>query len=378
MADIHGFSDERFDRLGEVLAESIDAGGDVGASVSVTIEGETVVDLWGGWIDETRTDPWQEDTIVNVWSTTKTMIALCALTCVDRGELDLDATVASYWPEFGANGKERVLVKNLLSHTSGVAGWDLPVSIEDIYDWEKSTTMLAAQAPWWEPGTASGYHSTNQGHLVGEVIRRITGVQLGAFFKNEIAEPLGIDFHIGLGAEHDHRISPIIPFPPKPDLLESLDPTSPAYKNKVGPLKDPSVANTVAWRRADIGAANGHGNARSVARAQAVVANGGTLDGVTLLSPRTIARIFEEQSNGIDLVLGEHQRFGIGYALNPPPPAGHAEPRICYWGGWGGSKIVLDMDNRLSVAYVMNRMDDGLLGDVRGENIVRSTFAAIG
>lgn len=377
MADIHGFSDPRFDRLGELLGESIDTGGDVGASVSVTIEGETVVDLWGGWTDEFRTMPWQRDTIVNVWSTTKTMMALAALVCVERGDLDLDATVARYWPEFAANGKDEVLVKHLLSHTSGVAGWDTPVDLEDIYDWEKSTAMLAAQAPWWEPGTASGYHSTNQGHLVGEAIRRITGTKLGEFFKTEIAEPLGLDFHIGLDAEHDHRVSPIIPFRPKPDVLDSLDPNSPAYKNQVGPRKDPSVANTIAWRRADIGAANGHGNARSVARAQAIVANGGTVDGVTLLSPPTIARIFEEQSNGIDLVFGEHQRFGIGYALNQPESDGRDEPRICYWGGWGGSKIILDLDRRMTFSYVMNRMDDGILGDLRGENLAKATFSAV-
>ncbi len=377
MADIQGFADRRFDQLTELLSASIDSGGDVGASVSVTVEGETVVDLWGGWIDQTRTTPWQRDTIVNVWSTTKTMMALVALVCVDRGDLDLDATVATYWPEFATNGKDGVLVKHLLSHTSGVAGWDTPVELEDIYDWEKSTAMLAAQAPWWEPGTASGYHSTNQGHLVGEVVRRVTGMKLGEFFKSEIAEPLGIDFHIGLDAEHDHRISPIIPFPPKPDNLDSLDPSSPEYKNEIGPLKDPSIANTVAWRRADVSAANGHGNARSVARAQAIVANGGTLDGVTLLSPPTIARIFEEQSNGIDLVLGEHQRFGIGYALNPPPTSGQAEERICYWGGWGGSKIVLDLDKRVTFSYVMNRMDDGLLGDERGENLANATAAAV-
>lgn len=377
MADIQGFADPRFDQLVELLSASIDSGGDVGASVSVTQEGETVVDLWGGWIDETRTTPWQNDTIVNVWSTTKTMMALVALVCVDRGDIDLDATVATYWPEFAANGKDGVLVKHLLSHTSGVAGWDTPVQSEDIYDWEKSTAMLAAQAPWWEPGTASGYHSTNQGHLVGEVVRRVTGTKLGEFFKSEIAEPLDIDFHIGLDAEHDHRISPIIPFPPKPDTLDSLDPTSPKYKNEVGPLKDPSIANTMAWRRADIAAANGHGNARSVARAQAVVANGGTLDGVTLLSPPTISRIFEEQSNGIDLVLGEHQRFGIGYALNPRPTNGRPEQRICFWGGWGGSKIVLDLDQKVTFSYVMNRMDDGLLGDERGDNLAKATFAAL-
>lgn len=377
MVDIHGSAEPRFDRLSQLLSDSIDSGHDVGASVSVTIEGETVVDLWGGWTDESRTTPWQADTIVNVWSTTKTMMALVALVCVDRGLIDLDSPVAVYWPEFAANGKESVLVRHLLSHTSGVAGWDRPVEPENMYDWEKSTAMLAAQAPWWEPGTASGYHSMSQGHLVGEVVRRVTGKKLGVFFADEIAKPLDVDFHIGLAPEHDHRVSNIIPYPEQRVDLDALDPQSPAYKKAVGPQLGPEIANTTAWRRADIGAANGHGNARAVARAQAVVANGGTLDGIQLLSPPTIDRIFETQSDGIDLVLLEHQKFGIGYAL-PTPLTFHPDGKICYWGGWGGSKIIVDIGRRMTFSYVMNRMESRLLGDVRGENLAKATWAALG
>ena len=189
-------------------------GEDLGASLVVDIDGETVVDLWGGWADEARTVPWTENTITNVFSTTKTMTRLAALVLVDRGELDLDANVATYWPEFAARGKAGIKVRQLLSHTSGVSGWEQPITLEDLYDWDKSTALLAAQAPWWEPGTASGYHVLNYGHLIGEVIRRITGQRLGEFFAAQIAGPLGADFHIGLPPSEFHRVANVVPPPP--------------------------------------------------------------------------------------------------------------------------------------------------------------------
>ncbi len=377
MADIHGSADPRFDRLSELLSASIDSGADVGASVSVTVDGETVVDLWGGWADEAKTTPWQEDTITNVWSSTKTMTSLSALVLVERGQLDVDAPVADYWPEFAAEGKQNVSVKQLMSHTSGVSGWAQPVEVEDLYDWDKSTSMLAAQAPWWEPGTASGYHALNQGHLVGEVVRRVSGKQLGAFFADEIAGPLGLDFHIGLDPSHFDRVANVIAPPPLPFDLESMDMDSPAVKTMTGPAPAAETAWTPEWRRADIGAANGHGNARAVAKAQAIVANGGTVDGVQLLSPATIAKIFEVQSDGIDVVLGEHLKFGIGYGLKSPSAPHIPDGNICFWGGWGGSSIIVDTDRRVSFAYVMNRMAEGVLGDDRAVNLFNATYEAL-
>src|SRR3954447_22180692 len=181
MAEVHGFCDDRFKELRDILSGNLDSGDDLGASVALTIDGKPLVDLWGGWSDAAQTTPWAEDTITNVWSTTKTMTNLCALVLADRGELDVYAPVATYWPEFAANGKENIEVRHLLSHTSGVSAWAQPVVPEDIYDWDKSTAMLAAQEPWWEPGTASGYHLLNQGHLVGEVIRRVSGRSLRDF-----------------------------------------------------------------------------------------------------------------------------------------------------------------------------------------------------
>src|SRR5262249_26886944 len=231
----------------------------------------------------------------NVWSTTKTMTNLCALMLVDRGELDVHEKVAHYWPEFAANGKQDIEVRHILSHTSGVAGWDQPITAADIYDWELATSKLAAQAPWWEPGTASGYHALNQGHLVGEVVRRITGDSLGTFFRREVAEPLGADFHIGLDPSEFHRVANVILPPPLPIDFTALPPESPMFKTFTGPVPSGEASWTGEWRQAEVPAANGHGNARAVARIQSVFTNGGEVDGVRLLSPETIELVFEEQ-----------------------------------------------------------------------------------
>jgi len=347
-----GTCSARFGPLRELFAAKLESGEDLGASLAVNIDGEMAVDLWGGWADEARTVPWTESTITNVWSTTKAMTALAALVLVDRGELDLDATVARYWPEFAARGKEGIKVRQLLSHTSGVSGWDQPITLEDLYDWDKSTALLAAQAPWWEPGTASGYHMLNYGHLIGEVIRRITGQRLGEFFAAQVAGPLGADFHIGLPPSEFQRVANVVPPPPAPLDLTQLDPNSPAFKTWTNPTVPLESSWTEGWRRADIGAANGHGNARSVARLQSALACGGAVDGVRLLSPHTIDRIFEVQSNGIDLVIGIPLRMGVGYSLLP-------EGRVCYWGGAGGSSVIIDVDRRITFAYVMNKMAPG-------------------
>ena len=379
MAEIHGSCDPRFEKMREILSANIDSGEDVGASVAVVHNGEMVVDIWGGWVDEKHSAPWSSDTIVNVWSSTKTQMALCALMLADRGELDLDAPVATYWPEFAANGKGGVLVRHLLSHTSGVSGWDQPIEVSDLYDWTKSTAKLAAQAPWWEPGTSSGYHALNQGHLVGEVIRRITGHKLGEFFRREVAEPLGLDFHIGLPESEFGRVSNVIPPPPLPVDMSQLDPNSVVVKTFSGPAPGAEAAWTKEWRQADIGAANGHGNARSLAWAQSAISNGGVVRGHRLLGQKTIDQIFRVQSDGMDQVLMAPVKFGIGYGL-PNPTVAHLpmDRRACFWGGWGGSAIVNDLDLGLTVTYVMNRMAEGLLGDNRGTSLVSAAFAACG
>jgi CubicO group peptidase (beta-lactamase class C family) len=351
-----GTCSPRFDPLRELFAAKLESGEDLGASLVFNIDGEVVVDLWGGWADEARTVPCTENTITNVFSTTKSMTSLAALVLVDRGELDLDANVAAYWPEFAARGKAGIKVRQLMSHTSGVSGWDQPITLEDLYDLDKTTALLATQAPWWEPGTASGYHALNYGHLIGEVIRRITGQRLREFFAAHIAGPLGADFHIGLPTSEFHRVANLVPppaaAPAAPADLMQPDPSSVAFKTMTNPAMSVETTWTEGWRRADFGAGNGHGNARSLARIQSAVACGGEVDGVRLLSPKTIDRIFEVQFDGIDLVIGIPMKWGVGYGLAP-------EGRVCSWGGYGGSLVIIDVDRRMTFAYVMNKMAPG-------------------
>jgi CubicO group peptidase (beta-lactamase class C family) len=377
VADVQGTCDPRFEAMRRILAANIDSGADVGASVAVALDGELVVDMWGGWEDEAHSAPWGRDTITNVWSSTKTQMALCALMLVDRGLLDVDAPVSTYWPEFAANGKDGVLVRHLLSHTSGVSGWDQPITVQDIYDWEASTARLAAQAPWWEPGTMSGYHALNQGHLVGEVIRRITGKKLGEFFRDEVAGPLAADFHIGLPESEFGRVSKVIPPPPLPVDLTQLDPNMVVVKTFTGPAPGAEASWTKEWRQADIGAANGHGNARSLAITQSAISNGGVVNGTKLLSPDTIEQIFRVQAEGIDQVLMVPSKFGIGYGLPNETFAFLGNRKICVWGGWGGSLVINDLDNRMTITYAMNRMESGLVGDFRGTALVEAAFAAV-
>jgi CubicO group peptidase (beta-lactamase class C family) len=378
VANIDGTCGERFAAVRHELAGFLDTGDELGASIVVDLDGEIAVDLWGGYRDEARTQPWLRDTITNVWSSTKTVTSLAALMLVDRGELDVDAPVGRYWPEFAAAGKQDVLVRHLLSHTSGVSGLDQPAVAEDLYDWEKSTARYAAQAPWWPPGSASGYHALNFGHLIGEVLRRITGASLKQFVAEEIAGPLGADFQIGAAERDWDRIADVVPPPPLPVDFAALGPDSVTVKTLTGPFIEATEANTPAWRRADIGAANGHGNARSVARILSVISRGGEVDGVRLLRPETVELIFREQASGIDLVLGAPLRFGMGYGL-PEPATIPSIPdgKICFWGGWGGSVIIMDAGRRMTISYMMNNMGPGIIGSDRADRYVRAIYAAL-
>jgi CubicO group peptidase (beta-lactamase class C family) len=373
MADIQGTCDERFVAVKEAFAANFDQGVEVGASAAVSLDGELVVDIWGGHADAGKTVPWERDTITNVWSTTKTMTALCALVLADRGELDFHAPVSRYWPEFAAAGKESVEVRHIMSHTSGLCAWTEPVTTEDLYDWEKMTSLLAAQQPWWEPGTASGYHLLTQGYLVGEVVRRISGQSLGTFFASEIAAPLGADFHIGLAKEHDRRVAKVIPPPP----LVAADGAAFSARALDSPRIEAEASWTEPWRRAEIPAANGHGNARSVVTVQSVLAAGGGGAGRGLLSAAGCEAVFEEQSHGVDLVLGVPLRLGIGFGLNSSDTPVSPNPRACFWGGWGGSIVVIDVDAHMAVAYMMNRMGEGTLGDLRGASIVAAAMGSL-
>ncbi|MCB1028032.1 MAG: beta-lactamase family protein, partial [Microthrixaceae bacterium] len=210
MTEIHGTCDDGFEPVRAAMAANFDQGQELGASVSVTLAGKPVVDLWAGDADESGR-PWEADTIVNVYSTTKTMAASVMLMLADRGEIDFDAPVATYWPEFAANGKDGVLIRHVMAHNAGLSGFDPPLAPEDLYDEEAVEHHLAAQTPWWEPGTHSGYHAISQGNLEAGIVRRVTGRSIGTFFRDEVAGPLGADFHIGLPESEDGRVADLVP-----------------------------------------------------------------------------------------------------------------------------------------------------------------------
>ncbi len=378
--NVHGHCDARFRKVADALGQAIESGEEVGAAIAVDIDGELVVDIWGGHADGARSRPWTADTIVNVWSSTKTVTALAGLMLIDRGLIEPGTPVAQVWPEFGANGKAGIEFRHLLTHSSGVSGWERTVVLEDILDWDKSTTALAAQSPWWEPGSASGYHATNFGHLIGEVLRRLTGKTLKQFVAEDIAGPLEADFQIGAQPQDAARIAEIVPaddpfagVPPMeqwPELMvKTLAPLAPT----------PTVANTDAWRAADVGGANGHANARALARILSAISLGGTVGGVQLIRPDTVERIFQEQIAGPDLILaGMPIRWGLGFAL-PEPTTFPFVPqgKICHWGGWGGSWQTMNPDQRATVSYVMNKMGPGVVGSDRTQRYLGLIYDAL-
>ncbi len=374
MVEVHGICRPGFEPVQQAFVANFEQGLEVGASVAVTVGGEFVVDLWAGDADAKGT-PWAEDTLVNVYSTTKTMAATCVLMLADRGELDLYAPVAEYWPEFAQSGKQGVLVCHVMSHSAGLSGFDPPTP-EDLYDWDDIVERLAAQAPWWEPGTRSGYHAVTQGFLQGEIVRRVSGRSIGTFFREEVAKPLGADFHIGLDPAHDARVGELIP--PTDRLgAGSLDPKSIMARTFAGPSLNGTEPGTRAWRRAEIPAAGGFGNARSVARVHSALACGGSVDGVSLMSGAGVERILDEQTRGKDMVLGMPVVFGMGFGLSDPTFPISPNARAFFWGGWGGSLAVIDLDARVSIAYVMNRMEANLMGDLRGGRITKAAYQSL-
>ncbi|MFI2372117.1 serine hydrolase domain-containing protein [Streptomyces sp. NPDC018833] len=368
MTDVEGFCEPRFEAVQAALAALLGKD-DVGASAAVYVDGEPVVDIWGGYADGDRSVSWERDTLTGVNSTTKNMTALCALILADRGELDLSAPVAAYWPEFAAAGKESVLVRHVLSHTAGLPDLSGLTTVEELYDWESVTAGLAAQAPKWEPGTAAGYHALTFGFLVGEIVRRITGRSLGEFFAEEVAKPLGADFHIGLSTEHDHRVAPLIPPPSLTDEYAASAPLGPdgTRRENTGVAIRVKDATSVAWRRAQIPAVNGFGNARSVALAQSVLVNQGSAGGVRLLSPQGCEPAWQEVFRGDDRVLGTPMCWTVGFGKFG---------NTFGWGGWGGSLVASDPGSRMTVAYVMNQMiDRDQQEDNRGMEIIMAAYS---
>jgi len=356
--DIKGYCDERFISAKRAFEQNFKSGLEVGASFAVSLNGELVVDIWAGFSDSAKTKPWQKDTIVNVFSTTKVMTALCIHLLVDKGLIDVEAPVFKYWPEFAQANKENVLVKHLLSHSAGLPGFDEKIPAEALYDWDRIVNLLAAQKPWWKPGSKIGYHMTTFGHLLGELVRRVTGKSLGEFFRDEIAVPLNIDFHIGLPEKFDSRTSEIIP----PDevfakwqitLLKLL------FKKAVKVYYNPNLEdidfNSRAWRSAEIPASNGHGNARSIANIGSILACGGMYDKKKVLSKSTVEKAIEPQISGRDIIrIYRPAKFGLGIGLLDD--RFYLGPRSFGWGGAGGSLCVMDLEKKLSIGYAMNKM----------------------
>jgi CubicO group peptidase (beta-lactamase class C family) len=370
-----GFTLDRFAAVRAAFDANLDSGADVGASFSATHNGEIVADLWGGYADGEKTRPWVKDTIVNVYSTTKTMTALTALLLADRGALDFAKPVAHYWPEFAANGKADVKVSHLMSHSAGLSGWKETIAKDDLYDWEKATSLLAAQAPYWEPGTAPGYHALTQGYLVGEVIRRVAGKTVGTVFREEIAQPLGADFHIGLPASEDSRVADLIPPPPGTAIADTAM-TDLAKNMANNPGVDVSETKTRAWRGAEIPAAGGTGNARSIALVHAILANGGMANGKRFLSEAGVRKALEPQIEGTDLILGQPVKYGMGFGL-PSPMVPLPNPNTIFWGGYGGSLVIIDMDARATIAYAMNRMARTTTGDMRALGLAMAVWQGL-
>jgi CubicO group peptidase (beta-lactamase class C family) len=382
---IEGTCDSRFERVREAFADNFAQRGDVGAAAAVTIEGKPVVDLWGGYADKQRTRPWTRDTIVNVYSATKGVAATCLNRLADQGRVDLDAPVARYWPEFAPAGKERLPVRWLLSHRAGLPAVSKPLPADALLRWDVMTAALAEQEPWWEPGTRHGYHALTFGYLVGEVLRRVDGRSLGTYCRQEIAAPLRIDFHIGLDARDDARCAEMIAAPPptpgapNPLPAGAQDPNSMAAKamnNPAGAMRL-STVNSRAWRGAEVPAANGHTNARALARFYGALACDGELDRVRVLSRDQIERARTEQSNGIDAVVGVPMRFGLGFRLTQPAARYGPNPRTFGHTGAGGSLGFADPDASVGFAYTMNQMGSHILLDPRVEALLAALYASL-
>jgi CubicO group peptidase (beta-lactamase class C family) len=385
MSLIDGECERRFARVKAAFAANFEAHGEVGAAVAVTLDGRPVVDLWGGYTDLSRSRAWARDTIVNVYSTSKGLTAMYAHRLADQGKLEFDAPVAKYWPEFAEAGKQNLPVQFLLSHRAGLPAIRATLEPDAIYDWPTMTAALAAERPWWEPGTRHGYHAFTFGWLVGEVVRRVSGKSLGTFFREELAAPLGLDCHIGLDAKHDAWVASIIgeppPSPGQPDLFAEIvkNPESITARAIANPatIMRPETANSRRWRGAEIPAANGHSTARALARLYGALSRGGEVDGIRVLSPPAIERCYMEQANGPDAVLMIPTRWSLGFGLSQPPAALGPNPRSFGHSGAGGSLGYADPDARIGFGYVMSQRQNSFWVDPRAQRLIDAVYASL-
>ena len=366
--EVHGDCEPAFEGLRDAIADIVADGAEVGVALAVYVDQHPVVDVWAGHADAARTRPWNRDTIVNLYSIGKAVTAVCVLRLVEAGRLDLDAPVARYWPEFAQAGKAHLPVRFLLTHQAGLPAVARPLPEEALFDWDVMTGALAAQEPWWEPGQRHGYHVNMQGFLLGEVLRRITGKTFGAYLRDEIANPAGVDFFVGFGPELDARCADLVPALSSPEgseLIRQLaaDPATltgfdlmrvNAYRNPQR-VAGTGIVNTRRWRAAEVPSTNGHGNARAVARLCSALAGDGTLDGVHILSPEIVRMAIAEQVYGDDVTLRRPTRFGLGFQLTMAERPLGPNPRTFGHFGAGGSLGFADPDARVAFGYAMNQ-----------------------
>lgn len=378
LPEIHGTCSAEFEPVREAFEENFRQHGEVGAGCAVALDGEMVVDLWAGWADREHTRPWTRETLVNVYSTTKGMAALCAHMLADQGKLDLDAPVTEYWPEFGAAGKSSIPVSQLLTHEAGLPVIDADLPPGSALDWEHMVGALEQQAPVWEPGSKQGYHAVTFGWLVGEVVRRVSGAErFGEFLAEAVVAPLGLDMYVGTPASEHHRVANLVndraaaapaPMAPPPDetpqaramrerMAAMFSPDSLASRS-LGLASVPYAANNNSpeWRSAELPAANGHTNAWSLARVYGALARGGEVDGVKVLSAEAIHRAAQERVCSPDAVLVMETRRSLGYMLPVPGQPDNRGPASFGHGGAGGSLGYADPERGIGFGYAMNKM----------------------
>ncbi|KAL2816476.1 beta-lactamase/transpeptidase-like protein [Aspergillus granulosus] len=382
---IHGHCDPRFANVASTLAQQIAAGNELGASICVSVNGETVVDIWGGHTTPAKDKEWDKDTIVPVWSISKTVSALAILLLIDRGQLHPDDPVSKYWPEFDTEDKRSILVKHVLSHTAGLPSWDPPINLDTLYDIPLATSKLIAQKPWWEPGTASGYHLQSQGHLLAGLLEHVAGKPLPEFVRDELSLPRNADFHLGLQDESQWpRIAEMVPPPPvSKEFLEKITGKSPSggpsigFRAMTGCMMEGSNCNTGPFRKCGIASIGGISNARGFNRILDIVTLQGEVEGKRFLKPETVDLAFQTQADGIDLVLGMPLKMGMGFGLTSESLPWMPKGNVCFWGGFGGSLAIMDADRRVTFTYAMNRMEAGTLGNSNAAEYVKALYKAI-
>ncbi|WP_421863089.1 serine hydrolase domain-containing protein [Parvibaculum sp.] len=373
--EIHGSCAKGFEPVRDAFAANFATLGEAGASAAVIFRGEPVADLWAGHTDAAGAKPWKRNTLANVWSTTKGMGALVCGMLVERGFMSYEDEVSKHWPEFAAEGKGDITVGQMLSHQAGLCGPAVPTTSEEMCNHELMAVRLAAQAPMWTPGSRSGYHALTVGILAGEVVRRVSGKSIGTFFREEVAEPFGIDFHIGLPQSEDGRAAEMIAAK-KPG---SIDPSTlnPSQMAALGnPAPNATVPNERFWRGAELSSANGQGTASAIARVYGALAGDGRIEGKQLVKPETIRSMTKLQIEGHDEVLAMPARWGAGYILNVGGLYGPNDEAFGH-SGWGGSFGMADPKTGLAIAYAMNQMGPELAGDARANAIIAAAYASL-